>query len=302
MFDHRPTKARGSIRHLLKIIGSLLGLIGVLFVGQRLYSYAGQIDLSYFDFTAYSIIGLLSIFYAALNILLARAWWQILLFFDVEVDWKWAVKTYGLSQLAKYVPGNIFHLAGRQTLGMSAGVGAIQLAKSTIWELGLMAVCGTLFGFLALPMVWPRWTILVSIALFVSISTVLFILLQILFSGSIFFAAALQMIFLAMSSVVFIGTLSIASQSSALIPALPALCGAYVIAWLAGLITPGAPAGVGVRELVLLFLLGSQISQADLLLAVVLGRIVTVLGDLLFFIASFILKDNFFPIGTGNSA
>jgi uncharacterized membrane protein YbhN (UPF0104 family) len=63
------------------------------------------------------------------------------------------------------------------------------------------------------------------------------------------------------------------------------LCGSYVIAWLAGLITPGAPAGVGVRELVLLFLLGEQIPAADLLLAVVLGRIVTVVGDLLFFTA-----------------
>ena len=31
--------------------------------------------------------------------------------------------------------------------------------------------------------------------------------------------------------------------------------GAYVIAWLAGLVTPGAPAGVGVRELVMYALL-----------------------------------------------
>jgi len=45
---------------------------------------------------------------------------------------------------------------------------------------------------------------------------------------------------------------------------------------------PGAPAGVGVRELVLLFLLKNVVAEAELLLAVVLGRLVTVMGDLLF--------------------
>lgn len=62
------------------------------------------------------------------------------------------------------------------------------------------------------------------------------------------------------------------------------LSGVYVLAWLAGLVTPGAPAGVGVRELVLLFLLKGIVAEADLLLAVVLGRVVTVVGDFGFFV------------------
>ncbi|MGD9700712.1 hypothetical protein [Acinetobacter sp.] len=69
-----------------------------------------------------------------------------------------------------------------------------------------------------------------------------------------------------------------------------------MVAWLVGLITPGAPAGVGVREMVLLFLLGDQIAHLNLLLAVLLGRIVTMGGDLLFFIISILLgrlKNNY---------
>ena len=58
--------------------------------------------------------------------------------------------------------------------------------------------------------------------------------------------------------------------------------GAYVLAWLAGLVTPGAPAGVGVRELVLLALLKGSVGQTELLLAVLLGRLVTVSGDVAF--------------------
>lgn len=50
----------------------------------------------------------------------------------------------------------------------------------------------------------------------------------------------------------------------------------------------GAPAGLGVREAVLLVLLGTTAHQETLLLAVLLSRIITVFGDLLFFaIASF---------------
>ena len=101
----------------------------------------------------------------------------------------------------------------------------------------------------------------------------------------------LQTAFLALSGCVFIGILWVVVPAATSLPAFSALCGAYVLAWLAGFITPGTPAGVGVREIVLLFLLRGQIEQADLLLAIVLGRVVTVIGDLLYFImATFINK------------
>lgn len=48
---------------------------------------------------------------------------------------------------------------------------------------------------------------------------------------------------------------------------------------------PGAPAGIGVRETVLVLLLGSYMIEADLLMAVLIGRIVTVFGDVIFFLA-----------------
>jgi uncharacterized membrane protein YbhN (UPF0104 family) len=69
--------------------------------------------------------------------------------------------------------------------------------------------------------------------------------------------------------------------------------GAYVVAWLAGLVTPGAPAGVGVREMVLIFLLGHAIPETELLPAVVVSRLVTVAGDVLFFAAAALLKPRF---------
>jgi glycosyltransferase 2 family protein len=78
------------------------------------------------------------------------------------------------------------------------------------------------------------------------------------------------------------------------------LGGSYILAWLVGLVTPGAPAGMGVRELVLLFLLSDQLSETVLLLAVILGRMVTVTGDLFFFILIvFIRRKNTFTKQSG---
>ena len=68
---------------------------------------------------------------------------------------RWAIKTYGLSQIGKYIPGNVFQFAARQARGMAAGVPGWALARSAAWELGLLAVCGALFGFLVLPLVAP---------------------------------------------------------------------------------------------------------------------------------------------------
>lgn len=62
------------------------------------------------------------------------------------------------------------------------------------------------------------------------------------------------------------------------------IIGAYILAWLIGLITPGAPAGVGIREVILLYLFKNSINDQDLLLTILLGRMMTVSGDFIFYL------------------
>jgi uncharacterized membrane protein YbhN (UPF0104 family) len=49
---------------------------------------------------------------------------------------------------------------------------------------------------------------------------------------------------------------------------------------------PGAPGGLGVREAALVTLLGATLGQSTVLLAAVMFRIITTLGDGLFFFLS----------------
>ncbi|MGB3865115.1 MAG: hypothetical protein WBA29_05745 [Xanthobacteraceae bacterium] len=271
-------------RKWLNRIGALLGLAGAAFVGLRLTHYAGEIDAKRIGAGGYLGLTVLALIYGASNVLLALAWWRLLHRLGVSVTRGWALRTYAVSQLAKYVPGNIFQFAGRQAIGVAAGIGNVPLAKSTALELALIAAGGALFAPLIIPLLVERPNVVaVSVVVFMALAGLALWLARRLGGAALGAAALYYLAFLALSGAVFAATFRIAG--GALSGAgLPGIVGAYVLAWLAGLVTPGAPAGIGVREAVLLFLLAGFAAPPTILLAVVIGRAVTVLGDLGFYL------------------
>lgn len=274
----------GTLKNGLHWCGSALAIAGIVFVVLRLREYAAAIDFSGFTLLKWSAIAALSLIYGLSNLMLALAWRNLLRKFGVRTTSRWAIKTYGISQLAKYVPGNIFHLASRQSIGMADGLPGWPLAKSTIWELGLLALAGTLFGILALPLIVANVPLAAVVIIFILMVIATSILLGRYFTRSIADAFALYVCFLAISSAIFVSLITLTTPLP--LPDVSlwlTLGGVYVIAWLAGFLTPGAPAGVGVRELVLLLLLHDLVGGADLLLVVVLGRAVTACGDGMYF-------------------
>ena len=260
--------------------GGGVGLAGVIFIAIRLHQCSAQLDFQRFGAASWAGIFVLAFVYGCANFFLAAAWWNILGFLRAEVSKIWAVRTYGISQLAKYVPGNIFQFASRQALGLAADLPGWVLAKSVFWELALISVAGVLFTCLAIPLVLHELSIIFALLIFLStIFAVGFCIRRFLGSSAIK-AFAAYLLFLTVSGLVFVGTLVVVTGQSSIKVELVILYGAsYVVAWLAGLMTPGAPAGVGVREVVLLFLLGAEVAEADLLLAVVLNRVITIAGD-----------------------
>ena len=64
----------------------------------------------------------------------------------------------------------------------------------------------------------------------------------------------------------------------------------FILAWLCGLVIIGAPGGIGVREVVLIFLLRRIIPETELFIIVVLHRFCTISADVISFILE-ILKE-----------
>jgi uncharacterized membrane protein YbhN (UPF0104 family) len=269
-------------------MGAVLGVLGIFFVAARLHKYSDQISIDHFSpheiFWMVLAVGV----YGAANILLALAWQKILAFFNTPVATPWAIRAYGVSQLAKYVPGNIFQFAGRQAVGMAAGLEARALLKSTFYELGLLAVVGACFGILALPLLLGWLHSGMALLLFISTVSAFSWGIQRFFSAQLAAAWGMHTLFLLVSGLIFWIILQNISHAAPVPVA--GVVGAYVLAWLIGLVTPGAPAGVGVREAVLLFLLGAWVPPGQLVFTIVVGRMATVIGDLLFFGASCAMK------------
>ena len=271
-----------AIKRYLSWAGMGLGVLGIVFIVIKLAQYNGQIDysrLTLFDWLAFA--GLALLYGVASWALLPWAWHNLLKHYGVSAGLLWSMRTYGLSQLAKYVPGNIFHLASRQAIGVSAGLPGWPLAKSTFWDLVLEAISGVFFGVLVLPSFFPGINTGETVIIFVFALAVYLLAVARWWSRWVAYAAAAYTLFLAFAGINFVLVLSLWSGSESL--PVVSICGAYVVAWLIGLITPGAPAGAGVRELVLYALLHSSIPQTDLLYVIVIGRIVTIIGDVVFY-------------------
>jgi hypothetical protein len=276
-------------RSLLSLAGALAGALGVVFVALKLVEYRDRIPLA--DLTTHSWLALviLTLVSGTAGILLALAWRELLGHFDVTVGRRWAIRIYGISQLAKYVPGNVVHIAGRQAMGAAANLPNWPLAKSAIWEIAVITATGCLFVLLTLPLILP-----ISAALaFASFAGALALYIWIVasrYGRHLARAVAIHAGFLVVSGFVFFSLVSLFTQAGQPLQSLALqICGAYVLATVAGIVTPGAPAGFGVRETVLYALLQHSIAQPDLLAAILFSRAITLTGDVFFYAISSLL-------------
>ncbi|MEJ5349193.1 MAG: hypothetical protein WHS46_10965 [Desulfosoma sp.] len=134
-----------------------MAVAGVILVVFRLREYGPGIDLACFSGQVIPGLTVLVCIYSLSNFMLAFAWRHLLYVRGIHATGQWAVRAFGVFQLAKYVPGNIFRLAGRQAMEMPDAINGWALARSTIWDLGLLVLAGSKFGVLALPLIEPSF-------------------------------------------------------------------------------------------------------------------------------------------------
>lgn len=279
-----------NFKQLLRWTGSALSFLAIIFIVHKLKEYGSEID--YFLFTSLFIpIIFLSLIYSASNLLLAFAWKDLLRHFGVSIDHHLALRLYGISQIAKYIPGNIFHFVGRQAIGQEAGLAAWPLGKSAIWEISVLIATGCLFSILVAPHFFPDMESIYSLVLFVFAVLASIWSLNRWYSSWISKAFGLYTVFLIISALIFLVLLMLLVPANLIQgPQIIVVCGAYVIAWLIGLVTPGAPAGAGIREIVLYSILNTVVNETELLTAIIFGRIITVGGDLIFYLVALVIK------------
>lgn len=125
---------KSNLRKVLNITGSVIALLSVLFVAHRIMAYWAQVPDDTFTLKLLSLILILAAIYGAANIILASAWRILMVGLEQSISSRIATRIYGLTQLAKYVPGNIFQFAGRQFLAMSHGFQEKRLRRALFWS------------------------------------------------------------------------------------------------------------------------------------------------------------------------
>lgn len=227
-------------------------------------------------------------------------WGKILRYFQQPFSYSWALRVYLKTNIAKYLPGNIWHYYGRITAIQEAG-GALEVATfSVLLEPLLMAAAALILALsgsesIARPSAsilgsWRSLVLLLGVALGLH-PQVLNPLMQLLAKLKGKDSKPLKLTsyplvpllgeigFVALRGTGFIFALL---ALTAIVPSqIPQILSGFSWAWLLGLIVPGAPGGIGVFEATAIAILQPLFSPGLLLGAVAIFRLVSLLAEVI---------------------
>lgn len=306
-----PVEGRG-LRRLAHLAGGALSLAALIWLGWRMAGEIGPLLAAMTWRLGLVLLGGAFV-YAALGVLLATAWWWLSRVYGDRPRLVHGIAVWGRSQIAKYLPGNVFHYVQRQILGRRAGLRHQSLLAGHVLEsLALFLAAGLLAclafaggeGSIAGELRRSRWLLLLALAAAALLAWPAFDRLARRLPGIGPWMADLPHLdwhesfrrigpALALQAGFFAGTagllhaIDLAWNGVGL--AWPATVWIYALAWSLGTVTPGAPGGLGVREAALTLGLGEMAGvdpayAAGVALAL---RVVTVVGDVLLYLAAF---------------
>ncbi|OQK16725.1 hypothetical protein AU255_02115 [Methyloprofundus sedimenti] len=282
-----------------------MAIISLGFVGVQLSENWDKVGA--YQFTFASLAGLLlgAVVYAGACFFLSSAWYQILSAISSHsLSVKLLRSIYARSQIAKYIPGNVMHIASRHIMLNRLGISHKPLAVASLAEMiGLVSAAvtfaiigGTLYD------LWGEYLKPQLLYIGLAVIAMLLVLLPLIriaclkyipashdllkkprLQGALFRAYLEYLLFFALAGAILVALVfqldGYVSSNSVF-----AILASFAISWLAGFITPGAPSGIGIRETILVVSLDKILLAGNGALIAILFRFMTVSGDVLFFI------------------
>ena len=305
--DHGAMPNSPRVRRVLHWLGLGIALLSLYYVGRSLLGHFDQILALKLGPKAVGVALIATILYTCSLVALAASWSVIAVSALPDArQLAIAARIYARSGIAKYLPGNVFHLVGRQVLGRALGASQGRLAVATTAEIVLSLLSVWLIAtavFAVLPGPISRGLSLLALVCGALVA-IAFISLGSLRRAAPWAAPILDRVGrdASCANLVLALTLNLAFFLCLAIIAgivFRALTGEatpvmqvgalYLIAWLVGYIVPGASGGLGVREAALLVLLENAAGGPAVLAFALAMRLQSILADLLFFAASYVL-------------
>lgn len=248
--------------------------------------------------------------YMSTYVIAAGVWQRCLHALGAELSYGRAAMVLMISQLAKYLPGNVGHHLGRVALARNAGIPMDLAVASVLVETLLVVIAGATCSLPAVELllrvgserfVRPGQALPATLVSLIVAGAIVFAGGAVYFWRRNFGSRPLRLAKMGRSlALAWAGLcLSFALGGTALYLICDALSatqaswiavvGVYAAAWLLGFLVPGSPAGLGVREFALLLGLGPIYGASSAAMAAALLRLVTVTGDGLVFLSATVL-------------
>ncbi|MEI2582998.1 lysylphosphatidylglycerol synthase domain-containing protein [Scytonema sp. PRP1] len=214
------------------------------------------------------------------------------------------IQVYLKTNIAKYIPGNIWHYYGRIVAAKNANVSSGAATLSVLLEPLLMAAAALIIVLVGSQFMAEKTTIILLILQLLGLLGVLCVLHPRFLNRATRLLHRIkakkstndtpqavplsleqyplrpllgELGFLGLRSTGFMLTLFALSPLN--LSQIPLLLGAFSFAWLLGLVVPGAPGGLGVFEATAIALLQQQFPTAVLISATGLYRLVSILAE-----------------------
>ncbi|HIK27551.1 MAG: UPF0104 family protein [Oscillatoriaceae bacterium SKW80] len=275
-------------------------IIGVtlFFLGKTVKDNWREVAVIHINGVGWGMLALALFVTLLAHIWAAWVWSWILCWFKQNIPLSFAVRVYLKTNIAKYLPGNVWHFYARifamTEVGVPPGVAtlsvllepllmavaALSLALAGIP--GLLAIPGLLCASVALLLIHPRiLNPALQLAAQAKGATSEVIRLEryplVLLLGEVGFLGLRGAGFLlTLAAIVSPETLHIK-----ILYKLPLLLSAFSFAWLLGLVVPGAPGGIGVFEATVTGILERDFGAAALLSAAAFYRLTSVLAEVM---------------------
>jgi hypothetical protein len=296
------------LKRLLRPVGFVLGLVATAAFAWYAARVLEAQDLSRFATPqGIAAVALAALCYATIIPTSALAWGTLLRGLGAPHPRRSLVEILAISQFAKYIPGNVGAHLGRAGMAVARGIATRAVVASLLAETVLAVAAALVVGVVGIALSGIATTVLAQGALRSGLTTVLWILLAIAAIALLLRVAprafrerigahhawppapAMARAFAAYATnyvVIGIGTWLMALL---LLPDrhhdIGLLVASFAIAWVAGFFAPGAPAGLGIREALMLLVLRAAYPAPDALLLVVGMRLATILADVAIFLA-----------------
>lgn len=297
---------------ILKLVGSILMVLAALFVVKRI----AEIDIDYksvFNIQTIFFSIVISIIYGIIIIIYCWPWRNFVeMITKVRLPFTETAFVMAKSNLLKYVPGNVFQYIGRNEIAVERGLKHSEVGMATILEVvtNLLAAiilggCFYFDGFQKVVMRFGKELIMIAIAGAIIVLTAVFFVwykkkailqkyIDILNNNHNKLTIMKNLIFFMFNALsnagLYIITLVLVLNMRLNLQDIYVLSGAYILAWITGFVIPGAPGGIGIRELVMTILIPGSLDVKTILLGLVIYRFINIFGDIFGFLFADILK------------